>query len=98
MISITGKKWLEQKTNNNSIEKLKQDHNFSNILSKLIVSRDFDQEEIFSIENNCLGRFSFSCRFFPPRIRIIRRTSDRLIYIYIYIQVYIYRYRRLGGS
>ena len=52
MISITGKKWLEQKTNNNSIEKLKQDHNFSNILSKLIVSRDFDQEEIFSIENN----------------------------------------------
>ena len=52
MISITGKKWLEQKTDNNSIEKLKQDHNFSNILSKLIVSRDFDQEEIFSIENN----------------------------------------------
>ena len=38
--------------NKNSIEKLKQDHNFSETLSKLIISRNFDQDEIFSIENN----------------------------------------------
>ena len=52
MISVTGKKWEQKKTNKNSIEKLKQDHNFSEILSKLIVSRNFDKDEIYSIENN----------------------------------------------
>ena len=52
MISITGKKWEEKKANKNLIEKLRQDYNFSEILSKLIVSRNFDQEEIHLIENN----------------------------------------------
>jgi len=52
MISVTGNKWEQKKTNKNSIEKLKQDHKFSEILSKLIISRNFDQEEIYSIENN----------------------------------------------
>ena len=32
MISITGKKWEQKKTNINSIDKLRQDHNFSEIL------------------------------------------------------------------
>ena len=41
-----------KKINKNSIEKLKQDHNFSEILSKLIISRNFDQNEIYSIEND----------------------------------------------
>ena len=52
MISVTGKKWEQKKTNKNSVEKLKQDHNFSEILSKLIISRNFDQNEIDSIEND----------------------------------------------
>ena len=52
MISVTGKKWEQKKINKNSIEKLKQDHNFSEILSKLIISRNFDQNEIDSIEND----------------------------------------------
>ena len=52
MISITGKKWKEKIVNQNLVDKLKQDHNFSHILSKLIISRNFDKEEIFSIENN----------------------------------------------
>ena len=52
MISITGKKWELKKTNKNSIEKLIQDHNFSEILSKLIISRNFDHDEIYSIEND----------------------------------------------
>ena len=46
MISVSGKKWEEKVTNKNLIEKLKQDYNFSNILSKLIVSRKFDQTEL----------------------------------------------------
>jgi len=51
MISITGKKWEQKKVNKNSVEKLKQNHNFSEILSRLIISRNFDQNEIYSIEN-----------------------------------------------
>jgi len=52
MISVSGKNWEEKKTNKNSIEKLKQDYNFSNILSKLVISRKFDQTELSSIDNN----------------------------------------------
>ena len=52
MISISGKKWKQKKNNKNSIEKLKQDHNFSEILSKLITTRNFDPDEIYSINND----------------------------------------------
>ena len=52
MISISGKKWEEKKINKNSIEKFKQDYNFSGILSKLIISRKFDQTELSSIDNH----------------------------------------------
>ena len=52
MISITGKNWEQKKINKNSIEKLRQDHNFSEILSKLIITRKFDRTEIYSIDNN----------------------------------------------
>ena len=52
MISISGKKWLEYKVNKNLIEKIKQDFNFNEILSKLIFSRNYDIKEINSINNN----------------------------------------------
>ena len=52
MISITGKKWEEKKINHNSLEKIKQDYSFSDIVSKLIISRNFDKSEIYSINNN----------------------------------------------
>ena len=52
MISITGKKWHEKKSNKNLVNKIKQDYNFSEILSKLIISRNFGQNEIDSIEND----------------------------------------------
>ena len=52
MISVSGKKWEEKKTNKNSLEKLKQDYNFSDTLSKLIISRKFDQTELSSIDNH----------------------------------------------
>ena len=51
MISVSGKKWVEKKISKNSIEKIKQDFNFSEIVSKLIISRNFDYKEIYSIEN-----------------------------------------------
>ena len=52
MISVSGKKWEPKKTNLNSIEKLKQDYNFSDTISKLIISRKFDQTELSSIDND----------------------------------------------
>ena len=52
MISISGKKWIEKKVNKNLIEKVKQDFNFNDILSKLIVSRNYDTTEINNINNN----------------------------------------------
>ena len=52
MISVSGKKWTEQKVNKNLVEKLKQDYGFGDILSKLIISRNYDASEIYGI-NNC---------------------------------------------
>jgi single-stranded-DNA-specific exonuclease len=52
MISILGKSWEQKKTSKNLIEKIKQDYNFSDILSQLVISRKFDQTELSSIEND----------------------------------------------
>ena len=52
MISVTGKNWKEKKTKKNLIEKSKQDFNFSEIVSKLITSRKFDQTELASINKD----------------------------------------------
>ena len=52
MISVSGKKWEQKKINKNSIEKLKQDYNLSDILAKLVISRKFDQTELNSIDND----------------------------------------------
>jgi len=52
MISVSGKQWEQKKNNKNLIEKLKQDYDFSEILSKLIISRKFDNDEINTIDND----------------------------------------------
>ena len=49
MISVSGKKWEQKKINQNLVEKLKQDFDFSDILSRLIISRKFNDEEIATI-------------------------------------------------
>ena len=58
MISVSNKKWSERKFNTNLVDKLSQDYNFSQILSKLIISRNFNNEEIHSIKY--LKNISFS--------------------------------------
>ena len=64
MISISNKEWSERKIDVNLVNKLSQDNNFSQILSKLIVSRKFNNEEIYSINNfknlNISNVFKFS--------------------------------------
>jgi single-stranded-DNA-specific exonuclease len=50
MISISGKKWEQKKIDQNLVDKLKQDFNFSDISSRLIISREFDDDEIATID------------------------------------------------
>ena len=52
MISISGKIWKQQKFNKNLVEKIKQDFGFRDLLSQLIISRNYDISEIYGI-NNC---------------------------------------------
>jgi len=52
MISVSGKKWEQKKISQNLVDKLKQDFNFSDILSRLIISRKFDSEEIATVYTN----------------------------------------------
>jgi len=52
MISVSGKKWEQKKINQNIVDKLKQDFNFSDILSRLIISRKFDVDEIVTINTD----------------------------------------------
>ena len=52
MISVSGRKWQQSKINNKLVEKIRQDYNFSKIVSQLVVSRNFNQNEIHLIENN----------------------------------------------
>ena len=52
MISITGKKWIQQKINKNLVEKIKQDYDLADFLSNFVVNRNYDASEIFSINNN----------------------------------------------
>ena len=52
MISVTGKNWSQQKVNKNLVEKVKQDYGLDHILSHLIISRNYDSSEIFSINNS----------------------------------------------
>ncbi|MDA7638556.1 single-stranded-DNA-specific exonuclease RecJ [Candidatus Pelagibacter sp.] len=49
MISVSGKNWEQKKINQNLVNKLQQDFNFSEILSRLIISRKFDDDEIATI-------------------------------------------------
>jgi single-stranded-DNA-specific exonuclease len=51
MISISGKIWKQQKINKNLVEKIKQDYGFGDILSQLIISRNYDISEIYGLNN-----------------------------------------------
>jgi len=52
MISVSGKKWVEDRVNQNLIDKIKQDFNFKEILAKLIVLRNYDLTEIHNIHDD----------------------------------------------
>jgi single-stranded-DNA-specific exonuclease len=51
MISVSDKIWTEQKVSKNLVEKFNQDYGLGDILSKLIISRNYDSSEIYGINN-----------------------------------------------
>ena len=57
MISISGKKWEESKIDKNKIEKINQDFNLSEIVSKIIIRRKFTEEEIYSLNNKIVVKY-----------------------------------------
>ena len=72
MISVSGRNWVQKKINKNSVEKLKQDYNFSDIVSKLIISRNFDETELYSINNDInLNNVFLKNKDFEKSIQII---------------------------
>ncbi len=78
MISVTDKKWQEKKVNLNILEKTQQEHGFSRILSQLIVSRNFDKNEIYQITKNLdlVNMFSNNLDF-KNAIEIISNTIKK---------------------
>ena len=51
MESVSGKYWEESKINQRVFEKIKSENNFPDIINKLILLRNFNKEEIFTINN-----------------------------------------------
>ncbi len=51
MISVNGNSWEETYVNKRLVQKLKQDFKFSENISKLLINRDYNQEEIYSLNN-----------------------------------------------
>ncbi len=49
MISVSGKYWEEEKFNERIIEKIKIEKNFNDLIARQILSKKFDNEEIYSI-------------------------------------------------
>ena len=52
MISVSGRKWQEIFLDKRLIDKVKIDNNFSDIQAKIVLSRNFTENEIYSINNN----------------------------------------------
>ena len=69
MISVSGKNWEKQKVNKNLVEKVKQDYGLGDVLSQLIISRNYDASEIYSINNN--QKLINIFKVFKPDMRVI---------------------------
>ena len=52
MLSVSGKNWKEISISKRIIDKVKHDHDFSDILSKIIVARKYSNLEINSLNND----------------------------------------------
>ena len=77
MISVSGRNWEQNKTIKNTVEKLKQDYNFSDIVSKLVISRNFDDIELNSIDNNLqLNNVFLENEDFERSIKVVNKAIN----------------------
>ncbi len=77
MKSVSGKHWEEIFVNNRLIEKVKIDHKFSDLISKLVVSRNFSNQEIYSINNDIdLSNPFFKNKDFNVATEILKKHID----------------------
>ena len=78
MISVSGKKWEQKKIDQNLIDKLKQDFNFNDILSRLIIARKFDKDEITTIDTDLeLNNVFLNNKDFHQSINLIVNCINR---------------------
>tara|TARA_B110000037_G_scaffold183532_1_gene211790 strand:+ start:735 stop:2429 length:1695 start_codon:yes stop_codon:yes gene_type:complete len=77
MISVSNRNWEQQKNKQNLIEKLKQDYSFSDVLSKLVLSRKFDETELISVNNRLeLNNVFFKYDDFEKSIKLVIDTIN----------------------
>jgi single-stranded-DNA-specific exonuclease len=77
MISVTGRNWEQKNINKNLIDKIKQDYDFNEIVSKLVISRKFDDTELSSINNDLLINNIFSNNLdFEKSIKLVIDTIN----------------------
>ena len=47
MLSVSGRDWQETKIDDRKVEKYSQKYNLSNFTSKLLINNNFDEDEIY---------------------------------------------------
>ena len=79
MISVSGKNWDETIINKRLVDKISYEEDFSEIISKIIISRKFDKSEIYSINNDVVFFFYLIIIFFADlilsEVGVSRRTG-----------------------
>ena len=78
MESVSGKYWEESKINQRIFEKIKSENNFPDIINKLILLRNFNKEEIFTINNKIkLINPFFRIKDFEVSFNTLKETIEK---------------------
>ena len=79
MISVSGNEWTEIKYNNLKIQKISQDYDFNETISKIISNNNFNKEEIYSINNlvNFKNPFLTNSDFKKSKEIIIKNIKNK---------------------
>ena len=78
MESVSGKYWEESKINQRIFEKNKSENNFTDLINKLILLRNFNKEEIFTINNkiDLINPF-LKIKDFETSYKTLKETTDK---------------------
>jgi single-stranded-DNA-specific exonuclease len=84
MISVSGKKWKQREVNENLVEKIKQDLNLSEVISRILITRNFDQTELNTLNDNLsLNNIFFKNVDFKKSIELVINSINNREYICI---------------